>query len=718
MRYTIPFLLAACSVTGAVAGGPKFDAKFMKAMNQGENARFLKKVNDQKRKNLWRNLLSQAKPASSSISRELDNNGNNAEDGVDWDNLGFDMTSYSLKYTGCSAVKTYDADKAADQASTVLTTKRFALFRLCPSNNCNQYTVTGCGRNYGEYVLEMDAFLQGIVEFNNQRYWHYCHLCKRCNALENFGQTMANGAAAEQEMYESMEAANQEYYEQQQEQYENEDQQYADEDAQNYNDDANNGGRKLDEEAEEGNDEANDDANTNNNGNNYVNAAAYGWNENVYGEWQDDWNVAWMSFNWRILPYCSADELETCSDADDICSDFSDYGSGEGNEDENVQQDENAADAFSSCTEVGDGYWIAPHCGSDGYTITLGVYQDEYCDEYVGDEVSVSDILGYSVDEDFFPHNCVSCEVSDEELEFNDFVDQDNDFENYENWLDEKWEYYVQMMEQQSDNQEAQQEYSDQQQNYYEYNNYDDANQNGYYYNPGQSYQNGGGVYYGQNYYYGNNYAGTYGSQLMTNGQNYYYDRDTDWMGAERYNSSQYDGNDDIYTSAFVNSGIADVCGALYTYAAKCNTHLYTNGQSSSYGSDNQANNEEQVCNFADNLQQRKYNENGEIVLDESTQNFALSTVDWKHPSTVVEQAKISTTPAQSWFIAITALGCVVMGTWAAVLHRTLTRKNIPWRPRRGKKMSDPTDITRQSSGIVLGRSRSGMSSSRNAPLI
>ena len=121
--------------------------------------------------------------------------------GVDWQNLGFDMKQYSLKYTGCSAVKTYDSSKAASGYDNVLSTKRFALFRLCPSNNCNKYSVNGCGRNYGEYVLEMDSFLEGVVEFNRQRYWHYCHFCRRCNGLESYGERMSELSEEEMEFY-------------------------------------------------------------------------------------------------------------------------------------------------------------------------------------------------------------------------------------------------------------------------------------------------------------------------------------------------------------------------------------------------------------------------------------------------------------------------------------------------------------------------------------
>ena len=45
------------------------------------------------------------------------------------------------------------------------------------------------------------------------------------------------------------------------------------------------------------------------------------------------------------------------------------------------------------CTEVernnGQVAYVAPHCAEDGQTITLGVYSDENCYEYIGDGVDV-----------------------------------------------------------------------------------------------------------------------------------------------------------------------------------------------------------------------------------------------------------------------------------------------------------------------------------------
>lgn len=57
---------------------------------------------------------------------------------------------------------------------------------------------------------------------------------------------------------------------------------------------------------------------------------------------------------------------------------------------------------YFECTEVtkdnGQKGYLAPHCAADGLTITLGVYSDENCDEYIGNGVSVAGFLGYELE--------------------------------------------------------------------------------------------------------------------------------------------------------------------------------------------------------------------------------------------------------------------------------------------------------------------------------
>lgn len=53
---------------------------------------------------------------------------------------------------------------------------------------------------------------------------------------------------------------------------------------------------------------------------------------------------------------------------------------------------------YFECTEVernnGQVAYIGPHCAEDGFTITLGVFSDEYCNEYIGNGVNIANFLG------------------------------------------------------------------------------------------------------------------------------------------------------------------------------------------------------------------------------------------------------------------------------------------------------------------------------------
>lgn len=81
------------------------------------------------------------------------------------------------------------------------------------------------------------------------------------------------------------------------------------------------------------------------------------------------------------------------------------------------QTEQNELYKFLECTEYineyDQQYFVGPHCASDHYTISLGVFADENCVEYLGETISLSKVLGYGYDEESFfhlPHECISCD--------------------------------------------------------------------------------------------------------------------------------------------------------------------------------------------------------------------------------------------------------------------------------------------------------------------
>ncbi|CAB9500686.1 expressed unknown protein [Seminavis robusta] len=85
-----------------------------------------------------------------------------------------DLTSYSLKFEQCQFVKTYSDELADDEDSaTVLATQRFVIFRLCPEGYCST-----CNYNYGEYVIDLETYLEATVQYQQELQEEMCNYCE------------------------------------------------------------------------------------------------------------------------------------------------------------------------------------------------------------------------------------------------------------------------------------------------------------------------------------------------------------------------------------------------------------------------------------------------------------------------------------------------------------------------------------------------------------
>ena len=87
---------------------------------------------------------------------------------------------------------------------------------------------------------------------------------------------------------------------------------------------------------------------------------------------------------------------------------------------------------YFQCQQVGgNGYYLGPHCNSDKTTISIGVYSDEDCSIYVGDEVSFYNVMGYEYDgsdlEAYYDSSCTSCRESDKAYQNVDGDEEDGD---------------------------------------------------------------------------------------------------------------------------------------------------------------------------------------------------------------------------------------------------------------------------------------------------
>ena len=107
------------------------------------------------------------------------------------------------------------------------------------------------------------------------------------------------------------------------------------------------------------------------------------------------------------------------------------------------------------------------------------------------------------------------------------------------------------------------------------------------------------------------------------------------------------------------------------------------------------------VCYYIQNVLQG-YDEYGEIYLDNS---FHVGG-ETSSAQNLSQFSSVEVTPLQIVGILFSVLLCVALAGYSCYLHRAIMKK-APWRPNRGGAAAVAGQISRQNSGIVIGRSRS-----------
>ena len=178
----------------------------------------------------------------------------------------------------------------------------------------------GCQSNYGEYMIELEDFLQIMLEYEEERFQAYCDYCEDCMQAV-YWQWMKNM-----------------------------------------------GGRELNEDI-------------------------------TYEQWRQHYSSRELGDYYSVCP-----EYDLCVTYNNVC--------GHGLDDDLTE--------YFKCTEVqrnnGMVAYIGPHCAEDGYKITLGIYADEECNQYIGKGVNIQTFIGQQLDEDplsFYYNNeqqiCIPC---------------------------------------------------------------------------------------------------------------------------------------------------------------------------------------------------------------------------------------------------------------------------------------------------------------------
>lgn len=278
----------------------------------------------------------------------------------DYQDFGINITEYALRYIGCQNVHQYSDDLAEDEDSTtVLGMNRFVIVRLCPQDECSNYHHYGCNSGFGDYLIPMEDYLQTMAEDYFQEYQNYCETCYYCMVQSASQQQQGDDAA----QYNASDDA-----------------------VQYYGDDANNnGGRRLGYST----------YNSNNTDDYYY------MNADFYNNMDDDGNNGDNCANY----------YNACEDFRKACKDYSQYATN--------------METYFECAEFDVGNYVGylgPHCRSDGKTIGIGVYKDQYCNEYNSDMLDISNMMGMDLGDDnlraYYSEQCISCLAAVRFLEF------------------------------------------------------------------------------------------------------------------------------------------------------------------------------------------------------------------------------------------------------------------------------------------------------------
>mmetsp|Transcript_29492 Transcript_29492/g.53497 ORF Transcript_29492/g.53497 Transcript_29492/m.53497 type:complete len:407 (+) Transcript_29492:103-1323(+) len=118
-----------------------------------------------------------------STARRLEN-ANDDEVDYTW------VANMSLKFQGCYHTQSWN-DEADDEEDVRISTQRLVRFRLCPSDTCTMESAGGCDSGYGDYVIDMDSYLEAYFEAIEQDQEYSCEYEKE------YGDCICDGENAD-----------------------------------------------------------------------------------------------------------------------------------------------------------------------------------------------------------------------------------------------------------------------------------------------------------------------------------------------------------------------------------------------------------------------------------------------------------------------------------------------------------------------------------------
>jgi len=99
--------------------------------------------------------------ANSKLGKKLLSEARRLENGDDELDLSW-VVDYSIKFQGCHHITQWN-DEADGDEDVRIATKRLVRFRLCPSAYCDGDSSGGCDSGYGDYIIDMNTYLQAYL---------------------------------------------------------------------------------------------------------------------------------------------------------------------------------------------------------------------------------------------------------------------------------------------------------------------------------------------------------------------------------------------------------------------------------------------------------------------------------------------------------------------------------------------------------------------------
>jgi hypothetical protein len=115
-------------------------------------------------------------------ARRLDQN---AEEEIDftW------VANYAIKFQGCHHISQWN-DEADGEEDVRIQTKRLVRFRLCPKDSCTTENAGGCASGYGEYILDMNIFLDAYLQTQQEHNEYMCEYYAYNNCQNQNGRRL------------------------------------------------------------------------------------------------------------------------------------------------------------------------------------------------------------------------------------------------------------------------------------------------------------------------------------------------------------------------------------------------------------------------------------------------------------------------------------------------------------------------------------------------